>query len=71
MTHWKKITPPKTYSWDVKNTHNLIYSWYFQIYLNTFDYYITRVASTRVCKIIDEFWNFHDKNKIFLNISKD
>jgi hypothetical protein len=36
-----------------------------------FDYYNTRLMSTHVIKIINEFERFHVKNKIFFNIPKD
>jgi hypothetical protein len=39
--HWKKVVILITYSCNnVKNTHDLTDLWYFQIYLNTFDYLI-------------------------------
>jgi hypothetical protein len=55
-THQEKIITSTTYSWDVKNTHDLIDSWYFQDYLNIVDYYNINANSTQVCRITKEFF---------------
>jgi hypothetical protein len=60
-THQEKIITSTTYSWDVKNTHDLIDSSYFQDYLNTFDYYSINANSTHVCRITKEFLKIHVK----------
>jgi hypothetical protein len=53
-THQEKIITSTTHSWDVKHTHEGMYSKYFQDYINTFEYYSINANSTHVCRIINE-----------------